>query len=255
MATYFDNLIIQAVVLGNACNANNWYTRVTSGGTFAWTGKGAQTGYATASDYYLPLSTVTAHASSKASPEADSYTTDASGVTAHAFVIDGGDTLYYSTTNVLKSNKGTLAFKWRAPLSYNKYQANFYLFYANNLVRIYYNYSDYKFYFQFYNGSDWTTAQAVTDAQSFAAAAWLKFCLQWNLESTGDTISAYIDVAATAAATYSSTWTEQSVPATMYWGSDPSGAYQSDGAFDELRIYAEELSAIQRTTLFDTIWG
>lgn len=252
MATLYDNLVIQEVVTGDNCSASIWYTRVNSGGTSVWTGKDAQAGYAASSDYYITLSTVNADSDSAASPEADSYATDSSGRTDHTFVIDGGDILTYSTTNIIKANKGSIAFMWKAPLPYNKYTANFYLVYLHQFMAIHYSISDSKFYFQIYNGTNWSTAKVLSNAQTFGSSDWIKICATWDT-SSATTMSFYID-SSTPDGTYASTWTEQAVPATLYVGGYHTSISQSDGTFDELRIYSEAITAAEVETLFNTTW-
>ena len=220
--------------------------------------KGAETGYATSSDYYLTLSTVLADSDSHASGEADSYTTDSALNEDHAFVIDGGDILTYSTTNIIKANKGSIAFKWKAPLPYNKYTDDFYLLEVSSgtttqFFKLWYDASAYNFNFDFYNGSNWTTAHVTGTTQSFAYSQWLKFCVTYDI-SAATTISAYID-SSTAIGAYGTVWTEQSIPNTMYLGSTSGSTSQSDGTFDELRIYAVALTSAEVETLFNTTWS
>lgn len=252
MATLYDNLVINSVTLGNAVDDSTWYTRVDSSGVCQSTQKGAESGYATSSDYYLQLSTVNADSDSAASPEADSYATDASGRTDNCFVIDGGDILTYSTTNIIKANKGSIAFLWKAPLPYNKYTADFYLVYLHQFMSIRYNISDKKFYFQIYNGTNWSTAKVLSDAQTFGASDWIKICATWDT-SSAITMAFYID-SSTPDNTYGSAWTEQTVPATLYVGGYHTSTRQSDGTFDEFRIYAVALTGTEVGTLFDTTW-
>uniref|UniRef100_A0A6M3XLK8 Putative lectin/glucanase superfamily protein n=1 Tax=viral metagenome TaxID=1070528 RepID=A0A6M3XLK8_9ZZZZ len=199
------------------------------------------------------MSTVLADSDSHASGEADSYTTDSALNEDHAFVIDGGDILTYSTTNIIKANKGSIAFKWKAPLPYNKYTDDFYLIYLHQFMSIRYDISDRMFYFQIYNGTNWSTAKVLSDAQTFGSSDWIKICATWDT-SSATTMSFYID-SSTPEGTYASTWTEQAVPATLYVGSYHTSTSQSDGTFDELRIYAVALTAAEVETLFNTTWS
>lgn len=253
MSTLYDNLVIQSVTLGNSCSSSNWYSRLDSSGQCVWTGKGAQSGYATASDYYIQLTEITANSDSKASPEADSYCADSSGRSDNAFVIDGGDTLTYSTTNIIKNNKGSIAFLWKAPLDYNDFVDDFYLAYLYNFMAVLYDASEDSFYFKIYNGTDWSTCSIVSTGQTFSSGDWLKFCVTWDT-SAATTMALYID-SNTAKDTYASSWTAQTVPSTLYLGSYYTGISQSDGAFDEFRLYAVALTSAEVGTLFDTTWA
>jgi len=253
MSTLYDNLTISATVAGNLLSSSSWYSYVDSSGTCLATYKGSEATHTGSSDAHVLLATVNAINDSKSSPEADSYTTDSSGRTFHAFTIDGTDTLSHPTTNILKSNKGSIAFIWKAPLPYNKFTSNGYLFEASNLIRIYYKNTDYKFYFEMYNGNNWTTVQLSSNVQTFGANDWIKMCATWDT-SSGTTAAFYIN-SSTADDTYSSTWTEQSVPITMFMGSSALGTNQSDGTFDEFRIYSEQLTSAKVDTLFNTTWA
>jgi len=253
MATLFDNLVVQQTVSGDALVADNWYSYVDSSGTCQATYKGSEATHTGDSDYHILLSTVNADSDSNASPEADCYTTDASGNTFNAFVISGSSILTYPSTNIIKNNVGSIAFMWKAPLPYNKYVDDFYLFYLNNFMSVIYSVTDSKFYFSIYNGTNWSTARAISDAQTFNSQQWLKICVTWDT-SAATTMSIYID-SSTAQSTYGSSWTEQAVLADLYVGSYHTGISQSDGAFDELRIYSEALTSAKVETLFLTTWG
>jgi len=253
VSTLYDNLTIDATISGDSLSDSSWYSYVDSSGVCQATYKGSNATHTASSDAHILLTTINADTDSKSSPEADSYITDSSGRTFHAFIVDGADTLSYSTTNILKSNKGSIVFIWKAPLPYNKFTSNGYLFEASNLIRIYYKYTDYKFYFEMYNGSDWATVQLSSDAKTFGTNDWLKICATWDI-SSGTTAALYVN-SSTADDIYSSVWTEQTVPATMYIGSTASGTNQSDGAFDEFRIYSEQLTSTKVNTLFNTVWS
>ena len=252
MATLFDNLVVQQTVAGNALVEGNWYSYVDSFGTCQATYKGREATHTGASDYHILLSTVNADSDSNASPEADCYTTDASGNTFNAFVISGSSMLTYPSTNIIKANKGSIAFMWKAPLPYNKFTANFKLVYLPNFLDFNYRYNEKKFYYVMNDGG-WVTCITSSNAQTFGANDWLKFCITWDT-SSATTMALYID-SSTPDDTYGSSWTAQTIPSTLYIGVKDTGISQSDGAFDELRIYSEASTSAKVETLFSTTWG
>jgi len=257
MSTLYDNLVVQQVVAGNALNASSWYSYVDSSGTCQASYEGSDATHTGASDAHILLSEINAALDSEASPESDSYTTDASGNTANAFVIDGDDILTYSSTNIIKNNIGSIAFLWKAPLPYNKYVDDFYLIFmgggGQDFMQIHYSVTDSKFYFSIYNGTNWSTARAISSAQTFVSEEWLKIAVTWSV-AAATTMSIYIN-SSTAQGTYGSSWTKQTVPATIYVGGYHTSTSQSDGAFDELRIYSEALTSAKIETLFNDTWS
>ena len=129
--------------------------------------------------------------------------------------IDGGDTLSYPLANLLSGAQGTVVHRFnpRYGAAYAE-RAQWYVFNITNFLRCYYQSSDDKFYFEAYNGTDWTTVQVGSAVQTFAFDDILFMACRWNSGSG-------IDLDVGSAKTSSSvTWTAQSVPADGNLGSE-----------------------------------
>ncbi|PIZ58564.1 hypothetical protein COY23_00360, partial [bacterium (Candidatus Torokbacteria) CG_4_10_14_0_2_um_filter_35_8] len=167
-------------------------------------------------------------------------------------LIDGADTLSYSTIGNISNSKGTVSFWFRPLLPYNKYSENKYLINSedvtNKLVRLYYNYSDYKYHLQFFNGTNWTTVQSVSSVQSFSKDTWQHILLTYD-----NTVGVNLYVNGSSDGTYSGSWTAQTLPTNIYVGSlynSTANTNQADSYFDDLAIYDYVLNLVEINNLY-----
>lgn len=140
--------------------------------------------------------------------------------------------------------QGTIEIKWRSDIPYSAYAENKYIVELGNFARCYYNYSDYKFYWQIYNGSNWTTVSVTSAVQSFVAGTTIHLLLSYDktvgVRLTVNGISTNTDI----------TWTEQSLPTSMYLGSSSSLVNQCDGVLKNLVTYNRMVSAKEAANLY-----
>jgi len=189
---------------------------------------------------------------STSSSEVNSHFTDKFGTLSDSVLIDGSDTLSYSTVGNVSNSKGTISFWFKPLLPYNKFSENKYLLdcedAADQLVRAYYNYSDCKYYLQFFNGTNWTTVQAISSAQNFNKDTWQHILFTYDNASG---INLYVN--GLEDGSYSGSWTAQDLPTDLYVGSlyNSSGnTNQADSFFDDLAIYDYILNSTEISNLY-----
>ncbi|TRZ78202.1 LamG domain-containing protein, partial [bacterium] len=155
-----------------------------------------------------------------------------------SLMIDGGDVLTYPTANNMYDGEGSVAFWIKPEMDYDDYEENKYLWSLEDFGRIYYNYSDYKFYWEIYDGSAWDSVQAVSSAQTFTEDTWIHVAGTWNDRKNEVDLS--IDGSNDGSSTWA--WYAQSLPTNMYFGAEYDGTNGSDMYMDDLRVYDHALS-------------
>ncbi len=256
-----SNADVNAVISGGATdtidltNSNSWtktnrtYKTNTTNLTITLSsGSIDQTGYfddvsLVEMDNYTGATTATTTTPSTAT---NSYGAGRWGETSGSILVDGADTLIYPTANNVYADEGTVAFWVKPALDYNKFGENKYLWTVddgtNHVARIYYNYSDYKFYFEVYDGYNWTNVQAVSSAQNFTRNTWLHISASWNDRKN----QVYLYVNGTNDGSDTDYWYGQTLPTDMYFGSNYNNSTNSLNSanmyFDDLRVYDRALS-------------
>lgn len=164
-----------------------------------------------------------------------------------AFVNDGGDTTYFPCSDNIQNDKGSLSIWTYWQLPYNSYSSDKYIWEVEDVFRCYYNKTDYKFYFEVYNGADWTTVRCVSSAQSFTAGTWKHICCTWD-----NTSGTYLYVEGSVDGDDASTWSVQSLPTNVYIGSSYDATKQQDGRLDDIRVYDDRLDSVEVSNLYST---
>jgi len=187
-------------------------------------------------DSYSGAATATTTTPSTA---ANSYSYGRWGESSGALMMDGGDTLTYPTANNIYADQGSFSFWIKPSMDYDDYGENKYLWDVEDVARVYYNFSDYKFYFEIYDGSAWDSVQAASTAQSFTEDTWMHLAGTWN--DRKNEVYLYVNGSEDGSSTWG--WYAQTLPTNMYFGSDYSGTNNADVYMDDLRVYEYDLSA------------
>ena len=193
--------------------------------------------------YAVPVREISP-ATEHASTSAESFVTGKWGTSSGAFVIDGSDTLHWRAEGNIRADIGTFGAYISPKVGYNKYTEDKYLLDIPNVIKIYYNHTDYKFHFKMYDGSSWYDLASA--AQTFSYGDWVHVAATWDNTSA---LKLYINktlVDSTVAA-----WTTQSLPSYMYIGCNSSGSGQLDMPLDDVFIYLNALSATELASLVD----
>lgn len=108
----------------------------------------------------------------------------------------------------------------------------------SNFMRVYYNSSDYKFYGQVYNGTEWITSGCVSDAQTFVSGTWMH--LAFSYDSTNGT-KLFID--GNQVGEFYGSWPNQELSTLVSIGSI-SGSYggRAEGFYDDIVFYPKALN-------------
>lgn len=158
--------------------------------------------------------------------------------------VDGGDTQYFPCSGNIQNDTGTLGIWTYWQLPYDKYTENKYIWECEDVFRCYYNKTDYKFYFEVYNGANWTAVQCVSSVQSFTAGTWIHIGCSWDNTSGANL---YLD--GTLDGTSAQTWSAQALPTNCHIGSSYDATKQQDSDIDDLRIYDDVLTAVEVNNL------
>ncbi|MFC1612803.1 LamG-like jellyroll fold domain-containing protein [Patescibacteria group bacterium] len=201
-------------------------------------------------DSYSGAATATTTTPSSA---ANSYSYGRWGESSGSLMMDGGDTLTYPTANNMYADQGSFSFWIKPSMDYDDYAENKYLWDVsdgtNNAIRLYYNYSDYKFYFEIYDGASWTSVQAASSAQSFTEDTWIHLAGTWN--DRKNLVYLYVNGANDGSSDWG--WYAQTLPTNMYFGSDYSGTNNADMYIDDLRVYEYALSAEDISRMYGSL--
>jgi len=177
--------------------------------------------------------------------EIDSYETGRWSEADGSLVINGGDTLKYVSSGRIRWDVGSFGVHNYFYLGATSITDDQYFLEMTNLFRLYFKASDNKFYFQVYNGADWTTCSIASAAQTFSVG-WKHIIVTWD---NTDGVSLYIDAA--LAGYTACTWTDPgSMDTYFYAGSKDDGTSQCDGKLDDVVIYNNCLSTTRITELF-----
>ncbi len=176
------------------------------------------------------------------SSAANSYNRGRWGTAQFSFRVDGTDVLYWTTSNRVSSEVGSLGCNVLL-LPFDSYAEDKYIWSVEDVFKLYYDYDDYRFKFEIYNGSSWKVASGPV--MSHTISGWYHVCVNWN-NQTGtqlylNTISGF---------GYSGSWAAQALPTNMYFGCRYDGTLQFDMPVDDGVIYKNELTQALITDLF-----
>lgn len=159
-------------------------------------------------------------------------------------LIDGSD-LYcigiVSGTD-LNPDRGAINFWYRPIYAYNEFFENAMLISGSGsnakFIQCYYNYSDYKFYFEMYNGNQFISSGCNSIAQSFISGTWINVGLSYDNDYG---MSFYLD--GELVGSFDGTWNQQNLPTLMAIGCvSGSNSNRALGYIDDICFYTESIS-------------
>jgi hypothetical protein len=181
------------------------------------------------------------------------YTSDSWSNTDKAALITTNTTydLWISGSDINPA-KGTFSCLYRADYDYDDSDiAQRQLLDGDNFIQIYYDYAAEAFYGQLYSGAGYTELIVSGANQTFVSGTWLHIAMTYD-----NAKGLYFFVSGTLTDAKSTIWNAETAPANLSIGHiSGSGSNSGQGAFDDIRMYKENLTIAEIYRLSNLNFG
>ena len=144
-----------------------------------------------------------------------------------------------SADRLIYPHKGTISFWFKPDWSTGEPNTDNYFVEVPNVVRLYYSYSDQKFYAQLYDGSSWTNA-SISIPTNFVKGNEHYVSFRWN-SSSG--LKLYVDGNyASNSVTWTPQWEQITTDSLLYVGSKSTTGGRADSLIGDFAIFNRDLS-------------